>query len=90
MTAAGAATLVLALAGISQASPGQGTIAAHDMSSHDGGHGQSRGDEDSARDSQKDQNKDSYDGSEFEGDNESSNKNDETLIDVDALNTPDE
>ena len=88
MAAAGAAALALALPGISQvASPDQGPILAGGMSDD---HGQSRGDQDRSSDSEKDQNKDSYDSGEYQGDDESRSKKDETLVDVDALNTPDE
>jgi hypothetical protein len=92
MAAAAAAALVIPIAGATQVpwagSPDQpgGATLAHETSDH----GQSRGDEDRSGDSEKSGNEDSYDGSEFQGDDESSSSNDETLVDVDALNTPDE
>ena len=85
MVVAAAAALGLAVGGATQTlwdnpSESKGKVLAHD----------SRGDEDSRGDASKDSNEDSYDGSEFQGDDESSSSNDETLVDVDALNTPDE
>jgi hypothetical protein len=53
-------------------------------------HEQSRGDEQRDSDSQKDSNEDQYDKGEYQGDNESSNTDDETLVDADAVNIPDE
>jgi hypothetical protein len=78
----------LALGGIgptlgtsSSAAAEKSTVLAHD---------QSRGDEERNSDRSKESNEDEYDSSEFQGDNESRNTNDETLIDVDAANIPDE
>jgi hypothetical protein len=86
MVVAAAAALGLAVGGATQTlwdnpSESKGKVLAHD---------DSRGDEDSRGDASKDSNEDSYDGSEFQGDDESSSTNDETLVDADVLNIPDE
>ncbi|MEW6471318.1 MAG: hypothetical protein AB1679_03520 [Actinomycetota bacterium] len=84
---AAAAVFGLAAGGISQlgnpssSAAGESVVVAHD---------QSRGDEQRDSDMNRESNEDEYDSSEFQGDNESSNTNDETVADVDAANIPDE